>query len=369
MNRDHPSVRALICAIVPVLAACQAETPLPQAARPVHVIDVQPVSGNDARVLSGTLKARVESELSFQAGGRLLERRVDLGSRVRRGDLLARLDARDYRLAEQAARENVRAAEAEARQSALDAARFERLLAEGSVGAADTERQKSRAEAAAARLAAAGVARELAGNRVGHTGLIAPFDGVVVALRAETGQVLEEGQPVLVLARTDEIEVKLDVPEALIAGLPDLVATARLHDAPGQPGIPLRLRERAAQADDPARTYRVRYAIAAVPADWLLGRSVEVDLTRPAPRVTFELPVSAVMNTGGRTWVWKLSPEQERLLPQDVEIVAQRTSAVRVTGLAAGDRVVGTGAHLLDSGVRVRPVDASRLNVATGVVR
>ncbi|TMG96717.1 MAG: HlyD family efflux transporter periplasmic adaptor subunit [Betaproteobacteria bacterium] len=86
------------------------------------------------------------------------------------------------------------------------------MLADGSVGSADHERQKARADAAAARLEQARRQLDLARNREGYTTLVAPYAGVVTALRFERGQVVAEGQPVLSLARDGEREIVADLP-------------------------------------------------------------------------------------------------------------------------------------------------------------
>jgi membrane fusion protein, multidrug efflux system len=236
------------------------------------------------RVLPGSLRPRVESALSFRAGGKVLARSVELGQTVRVGEVLGRIDAEDYELAVQAAVEQQRAAEVDAAQAARDAARLARLLASGASGAADVERQQARADAAAARLAQAQRQAELARNRAGHATLTAPFDGIVTEVRFEAGQVVNEGQPVLSLAVPDELELEADLPEALVAELTDWQASATVGN--GTRAIALTLRELSPIAAAGTRTFRARYALGPLPPDatWRMGMTAELRLKRPGTR-------------------------------------------------------------------------------------
>jgi RND family efflux transporter MFP subunit len=208
-----------LLALVTSLAACAPEPAEAPVVPSVYVSPVRNDSGAEQRVLFGSVRPRVEADLSFRVGGKVTARLVELGQAVRKGQVLARIDPADYQLAVEAAIEQQRAAEVDAVQSASDAARFKRLLADGSVGAADAERQQARADAAAARLTQAQKQVDLSRNRAGYAVLTAPFDGMVTALRFETGQMVGEGQTMLSLARPDELEVVVDVPESMLDDL------------------------------------------------------------------------------------------------------------------------------------------------------
>jgi membrane fusion protein, multidrug efflux system len=349
-----------------LLGACTPPPPEASVVPAVYVTAVAPTARVQTRQLSAVLGPRVESELGFRTGGLLVERAVDLGQSVRQGQPLARLDPADLRLAEQAAAEQLRAAETDATQSASDAARFARLLADGSIASADVERQRARADAAAARLAQARSQLELTRNRLGYTTLVAPFDGVVTAVRAQRGQVVGEGQPVIALARRGEVEVLADVPEQLAGTLRQHHAEARLAtdtDAAETPAVALRLRELAAAAHPVSRSFAARFTVAAdgpLPAGWQLGRSVTLSLSRPQAEAAgepgFELPLGALVDDGRETVVWLVDPADGRLQRQPVLVHAHTAATVRVSGLPEGALVVSVGAHKLDAGMRVRPV-------------
>jgi RND family efflux transporter MFP subunit len=353
-----PGRKALGAALASLLLVACAPAPAPEPVVPaVFVSPVHNDSGLEERVFSGSLRPRVEAELGFRVGGKVVLRAVELGQRVRAGQVLGRLDPADYQLAERAAAEQERAAEVDATQAASDAARFQRLLADGSVGGADAERQQARADAASARLAQARRQAELARNRAAYAVLTAPFDGTVTALRFETGQQVGEAQAVLSLARPGEWELQVDLPEGLVPGLADWRAEARL--GAGGPLLPVRLREIAPSAAAASRTYRARYALAgSVPAEALrIGMTAELLLSQAQATPGADLPVGALLTSAAQApTVWLVDARSGALQAAPVRLLSQTTDRVRVAGLPDGALVVTVGAQTLDAGLRVRPV-------------
>lgn len=344
-----------------LLAACS-EPPTPAAiVKPVFVTTVAEAVSSQTRSFTSVVRARVETDLGFRTGGKVVDRLVEVGDAVKAGQPLARLDPADYQLAMQAAADLVQAAAVDAQQAAFDEARFGRLLADGSVGAADHERQKARADAASARLDQARRQLDLARNREGYATLVAPYAGVVTALRFERGQVVTEGQSVLSLARDGEREIVADLPEEWVGRVRTLAATATpWHDAKSP--LRLALRELSPLASAQGRTFRVRYAaapesraqVAALP----LGSTMQLNLSAPrAEPAAMVLPVSALVKASGPAGVWMLDAKGSGLVFKPVEVVAMDDAWVQVTGLVAGSRVVSVGAQKLDAGITVRAVE------------
>lgn len=357
-----------LCSLLALAAALSGCAPAPPTLPVVPAVYVTPVrndTGVVQRRLSGSVRPRVEAELSFRTGGKVTARLVELGQSVRAGQPLARLDPVDVQLALRAATEQQRAAEVDAVQAASDAARFRRLLADGSVGAADAERQQARADAAAARLAQAQQQAGLARNRAGYAVLTAPFDGVVTSVRFESGQLVNESQPVLSLARPGELEVVVDVPESLVAGLKDwqagLVATQEGGALASQP-MALKLRELAPAANAVTRTTRARFAPAtAAPANALrMGMTADVLLQQPGRGQGADLPATALLMTAAETGqgpaVWLVDSSTGALRRHTVQLLSQTTDRVRLAGLPEGAWVVTVGAQKLDAGLKVQPV-------------
>ena len=367
MNRTFPAVSlATVAAAGALLAACS-QPPAPVAVvKPVFVTTVTQATSTQTRTFTSVVRARVETELGFRTAGKVVERLVDVGDVVKAGQVLARLDPADYQLAVRAAADQVQAAAVDAQQAAADEARFRRLLADGSVGAADHERQKARADAAAARLEQAHRQRDLARNREGYATLVAPYAGVVTALRFERGQVVAEGQPVLSLARDGEREIVADLPEDWVGRARTLVATAtpwhdpKSHDPKSH--LRLVLRELSPLANAQGRTFRVRYAAAAQSRAQVsalpLGSTMQLTLAGPqAGPATAILPVTALVKGSGPAGVWTLDAKGSGLVFAPVQVVSIDDASVHVTGLAVGSRVVSVGAQKLDAGTAVRAIE------------
>lgn len=386
MTRHQPKLALRLAALTLLgpLAACSPKPVAPPVVPAVFVSPVRNDTGELQRVLFGQVRPRIEADLSFRTGGKITERLVELGQAVRTGQALARLDSSDYQLAVKAAEAQQRAAEVDSVQAASDAARFKRLLADGSVGAADAERHQARADAAAARLAQAQKQTELARNRETYGVLTAPFDGVVTALRFEVGQLVDDRQPVMSLAQLGALEVVVDIPEPLVAGLKSWQASALVGEAMTNSAmtpavhpepIGLQLRELAPSANVATRTTRARYALIkpADGKDWRIGMTAEVRLVRQGLSAGVELPLGALLVTHGvrsaagltvppasaiaaDPAVWVVDAKTWILTRQPVQLLSQTTDHVRVAGLSDGALVVTVGAQKLDEGLKVRPV-------------
>jgi RND family efflux transporter MFP subunit len=329
-------------------------------------------AGAQARTFTAVVRARVETDIGFRAAGKVVERLVDVGDKVQSGQAMARLDTADYKLALQAALDQAQAAAIDAGQSAADEARFRRLLADGSVSVADHERQKARADAAAARLEQAHRQVELTRNRESYATLVAPYAGVVTALRVEHGQVVAEGQPVVYLAREGEREVVADLPEDLFSVVRQLSARA-LPWGDSKSPVQLQVREVSPVANPQGRTYRVRYAAApgsqAQMATMPLGSTIQLMLSAARPASpAIALPVTALIKASGTPGVWTLGPSGSNVVFAPVQVVAHDEAHVYLTGLEPGSRVVTVGAQKLDAKTPVRPIerDAAVVETAKG---
>jgi RND family efflux transporter MFP subunit len=368
MNRTFsavPHLAVALAAVAVLTTACSGPPAPPRIVKPVFVTTVTEAMSAEARSqtrsFSAVVRARVETELGFRTGGKVVDRLVEVGDAVKAGQALARLDPADHRLAVNAAADQVQAAAVDAQQAASDEARLRRLLADGSVGSADHERQKARADAAAARLEQARRQLDLARNREGYATLVAPFAGVVTALRFEHGQVVAEGQPVMSVARNGEREIVADLPEDWVGRVRSFTASATpWHDKSSS--LRLVVREVSPVAQAPGRTFRVRYAAApasrAAAAALPLGSTMQLNLSaQAAGPAAAVLPVSALVKASGPPGVWVLDAKGSGLVFQAVQVVRMDDASVHVAGLAAGSRVVSVGAQKLDAGLTVRAIE------------
>jgi RND family efflux transporter MFP subunit len=223
--------RSLLAALAGalLLAGCQAETaPAPKAERPVQVQRVQYDSEAATREFVGIVRARHETDLGFRVGGKIVARLVNVGDRVRAGDVIARLDPQDLTLQVESAEAELTAATSSLAQAAADLQRYTTLKARGYAAIADFDRKQAANDEAEGRLARAKRALELARNQLTYAELRADVDAVVTATPAEPGQVVSVGQPVARLAHRGEKEAIVALPEAWLAEAREAKATVRL---------------------------------------------------------------------------------------------------------------------------------------------
>jgi len=324
---------------------------LDQSVRPVLATKVRAAQDSAPRHYPGVVKPRREADLGFRAGGRILAREVDVGARVSQGQVIARLDDGDIALGVRAAEADLASAEANAAMTATEAARSRTLAAGGWASAAIDDQRQAAARSAAQRAESARAALKLARNKLDHTVLRAPADGVVTAVLADRGTVVAEGAPVLRLAESGTLEVEVQLPETALA---DAGATAAQVALWARPEAPLNatLRELAAAATPGLRTYAARFTLEAPPPWLAIGMSATLMLRAPVPDGLASLPTAALADRGQGPIVWIIAGDTVAARP--VKIVALRQDRALVTGVAPGETIVALGGHKLDPAARIR---------------
>lgn len=345
-----------------LLAACSAPSPHTPPPPAVLVRTIEAASAPPAQqVYAGEVRARIETDLGFRIGGKLVERVVDIGASVAAGMPLAVLDAQDVRLAQTAAQAAVNAAEADVGLARSELERAQALRARSFVSAAVLDARRTALQAAEAHLRQARAQAEVAANQAGYARLAAPAAGVITAVFAEPGQVVAAGQPVFRLARPDELEVLIHVPEGRVAQFaPGTPAHVRAWSTPAHAlaGV---VREVAPAADAITRTYALRVAVPAAGAALALGSTATVAFADPGGAGEgVLLPLAAVtrgsgQSDGGSVWV---VADDGTVQPVAVVLGAWREDGVVVrAGLPARARVVIAGVHTLVGGSTVRAVE------------
>jgi RND family efflux transporter MFP subunit len=316
-----------------------------------------------ARSFTGTVAARVQSDLSFRVSGKVLARLVSSGQQVHRGEPLMRLDDVDLRLASSAQQEAVVAAAARARQATDDETRDRNLAKDGAIPVAAYERMKANAEAARAQFKAAEAQARAAQNASGYALLVADADGVIVETLAEPGQVVAAGQTVVKLAQHGPREALVQLPETLRPALGS-PAQAALDGRAGVV-VPTRLRELSSAADPLTRTFQARYVLEGPLADAALGATITVHVPADGTASELRVPVGALFDPGTGPGVWTVVDQRDRAIGRvkwrSVKVNRIDDDTVSVSeGLKPGDRVVSLGAHVLHEGQEVRLAAAGK---------
>jgi len=344
-------------AILAVLAAagCAKQDTAPEPLRPVLIQAVRLAPAAASAVFPGEVRARHESDLAFRIGGKIVSREVDVGAAVRKGQTLARLDPGDVALALRTAEAQLAAAETDFSFAEAELKRSQSLLEQRFISQAALDGKRNAFNVAKARLEQARSQRALAANQIVYATLAADRDGVITAVNAEAGQVVAAGQAVARLARPDEREVWISVPESRLAELrdaPELAANlwadpARLYAA--------KVREIAPSADAVTRSFQVKVSLPEADSNVRLGMTANVMVKRSGAGATAKLPLPALASRDGKPVVWVVS-DQGEAQPRAVEVAGYQQDGVLIAaGLRDGEKVVVAGAHKLLPGQKVDP--------------
>jgi len=320
----------------------------------VRAFTVTPAQEGAAE-FTGVIHARTESDLGFRVPGKIIEKLVNAGDHVKRGEALMRLDATDLRLAAKATWAAVAAARAQNGRALADEVRLRKLVAINAVSVQEYDQAKAAADATTAQLNSALDDAGQRENQVGYAVLRAEADGVIMAIPADVGQVVGAGTVVIRLARDGAREAVVDLPEG-DAKLARSKAVARLYADPGR-SFPARLRELSALADPLTRTYQARYTLGGIGMRAPLGATVTVrlDEENAEARPLYAIPVGALYDDGTGASVWVINPDTSSLARQPVEVAKLGSETALVSkGLKSGERILALGAHLVHAGEKVR---------------
>jgi len=298
----------------------------------------------NAATYSGEVRSRYETPLGFRIGGKIAARLVDVGARVKAGDVLARLDAADSAL-------SASAANAQFDLASADVRRYRELRAKNFVSQAALDAKETTFKSAKAQA-------ELARNQSDYTVLRADHAGVVEAVAAEVGQVVAAGQTVIRVARTDALEVAISIPESrLPERFKEAEVTLWADEQASYQGV---LRELSPVADALTRTYAARVTITKPDTRVQLGMTAKVsffDGQASVQAARLSVPLAAIFQQDGQPALWIVGADQTLSLRPVVVADYGETRAILVSGVASGERIVVAGVHKLSAGEKIRPVE------------
>jgi multidrug efflux system membrane fusion protein len=338
-----------------VCAGCSEKPQSIPDARLVNVIRVT-IGSNSADVAySGEIRPRYETNLSFRVAGKIVARAVEIGGLVKRGDVLAQLDPEDQRLNVRSAQSQLSAARFDYEQNKAELDRYAGLYKKQFISEMEFDRRRSTHDMAKARLEQAQAQLAVTNNQAGYTKLAADHAGVVTAILVEVGQVVAAGQTVMQLARTDEREVVISVPENRLSELTAAKEIAISLWADPAKIYKGKVREVSPSADPITRTYTVKSSVLDADPAMKLGMTANVYLRGVSHDVVAMLPATALFQDKGQAAVWVVdsASSQVKLVPIEVAEYVEDKVAVR-SGLSPGEMVVRAGVHKLFVGEKVR---------------
>ncbi len=311
------------------------------------------------QAFTGTVQPRYQTSVAFRVAGKISERKVEAGQRVKKGDVLFRLDSEDIELQLRVAEAEHLSAQSLLKQSTAEEVRLLQLRTTGSVSQSDYELGLANRDVAKARVDAAKRRLELATNQQTYCELIADSDGLVTSLQAEAGQVVNVGQAVLQLMQTDELEAKVSLPENLVADVKKLRATATFWSKAGLE-LQAELRELSPMADPISRTFDARFKLVDSARDLAIGMTVSILLSNAADDGLC-IPISSIASRNDLPIVWRIEPASGRVEALTVEVLQYRNDTVVVRGpFRSGDRIVSAGVQRIDENSRVRVWEAKQ---------
>jgi len=354
LRRRHSAVvGCLAVASLTLLAACSKPAEQSVEIRPVRTIALASASAASVSEFPGEIKPRVESRLGFRVGGKIVERRVDAGAMVKRGQVLMRLDPADLQLQTAQAAAAVQAARSSLELARAELTRYQELEQKNFVSRAvlDAKEMAFRSAQASHEQALAGLRTQ--SNQATYANLVADMDGVVIAIDAEAGQVVAAGTPVVRVAGQGEREVAISIPENSIDTLRQASdIQVRVWADPGQSyrGV---LRELAPAADPLTRTYAARISIPEAPAQVRLGMSATVRLVLQTPQALPRVPLSALYAYQGGSALWVV--EDGVVNPVPIQMAGTEGNDILIaSGVTPGQTIVTAGVNQLKPGQRVR---------------
>jgi multidrug efflux system membrane fusion protein len=338
----RPARQALIATLLAaavslLLAACSRPAGKTEDIRPVRSMVLSASSVGVNAEFSGEVRPRVESRLGFRVGGKITARKVDVGSVVKHGQVLMQLDPQDLRLSQAQALANLRAAETNRDLAKAEMKRYQELRVKNFVSQAVIDSKVSAWKAAQASVDT----------------LVSDIEGVVTAVDAEVGQVVAAGAPVVRVARLDEKEIVIGIPEDKVDTLRKVAdVTVRLWANPNVV-IPGKIREVSPVADPSTRTYPVKVSIPADQPDARLGMTALVQFSSTTATPLIRVPLTALYQEKGVTSVWLVENGVVRMVPVRTGGVAGN-DILLLSGVKPGQTVVTAGANLLKNGQKVK---------------
>ena len=360
-SRRSARLVALAVSGAALLAACSKPVEKAADVRPVRAVRLAADNVNIAAEFPGEVRARTESRLGFRVGGKIVARKVDVGSMVRRGQVLMQLDPQDLQLAQAQANAGLKAAESNRDLARAELKRYQELREKNFVSQAVLDGKETTFKAAQASYEQALAAYRNQSNQAGYASLISDIDGVVTSVDAEVGQVVAAGSPVVRVAQAGEKEIVIGIPEDKVDTLRRIGDVRVRTWANPNESVPGKLRELSPVADPATRTYTAKIGIPNAPDGMKLGMTAYVTFAAKTSDAMIKLPLTALFHQKSATSVWVIENGAVKLVP--VEVAGSAGNDILVAGgVLPGQTVVTAGVNLLKAGQKVKILGEEAVN-------
>jgi multidrug efflux system membrane fusion protein len=345
-----------------VIFSCGKEEQPQEIIRPVRYLQVFSTGGTRMRTFPGVVQAGLESKLSFQVPGTLRRIAVKVGDEVETGDLIAQLDPSDYELRVQQAEAALANAQAQARNTKAHYSRIRALYENKSASRTDLDAARAADESAAAAVKSAEKQVELARLQLGYTTLKAPTAGAIARVDVEVNENIQSGTHIVTLSAGSDIEVRVSMPEILIAQVEEGSDVMVSCDAIPDKEFVATVREVGIAATEIGTTFPVTVLLRDTDESIRPGMAASVAFRFESKdeRERFLLPSQAVVEDREGRFVFIVEPMSDDLRfglvhRRSVTVGDLTAEGLEVfEGLADGDLVVTAGVSLIREGLKVK---------------
>ena len=335
------------------LVSCRKTTPPIEIPKLVKTAVVGEQGGELSVTYPGKIAAASNVKLAFRVAGPIKAMNVNSGQYVKKGQLLAEIDPRDYLI-------QFNATQAEYNQIKGESDRVIELYRRGSVSVNEYDK----AVAAKKRVTALYQAHR---NALKDTRLLAPFDGYIQTRYLEAPEIVNQGTPVVSMIDNDYYEVNIDIPSSDFIRREDFVRYQAVADVYPDRVLPLELLD-ITQGANYNQLFNVRFRIRRDSFPWLAsGMSVSVTIDfKPSAGELSTIPISALIQKSGKSYVWLYHPQDSMitLTPVEVQQILKDGTAIVRSELKRGQTIISAGVNDLKEGEKVRllpPVSASNV--------
>ncbi len=341
MKKIFPA--CLACALMLSIGCSKKEEPQP-AVRPVRTMRVSDTTDLSGRIFPGRAEAVLAVDIAFEVPGQLIERPIDVGDKVKKGQVLAKLDPRDYA-------NDAEAAKARLKRARAYLERIEKASKSGAVSEQDLTDAQAQFEVAEADL-------KIKQKALADTEITAQFDGTIAAIYVENHQNIRAKQSIVRMMDLSEIELKVNIPETLIMLIEQIENITVTFDAyPGKP-VPATIKEIGKEASATTRTYPITLAMKQPPTCQILpgmtGQASGTGRASTLAKGVVQIPGTAIVEEAGQHYVWIVDEDTLTVSRKTVESKESNRLGMLVQGLKKGQLIVTAGAHNLSEGQKIR---------------
>ncbi|MEM1036262.1 MAG: efflux RND transporter periplasmic adaptor subunit [Pseudomonadota bacterium] len=355
-KRDYVPSACIIIAVLVLASACsqQTEDTFEAKPRPIKLIVTEKAGTEFPVSFPAVVEASQSSVLTFQVSGLLQDLPVREGQQLNRGDLIGRLNQRDFQ-------SNLNSARAQYENADTEYQRASRLAEQDAISRSVLDQRKSQRDITFA-------AFQTAQKALDDTVLRAPFDGSVAEIFTENFQNVSAQEPIITLQSGGSVDAVVDVPARIVARVPEIdpIGTVMTLDAAPNIEIEAEFKESSGQSDPTTQTYRARFSFD--PPDNLLvlpgmTGKIESRFVYSGDDIDFgvSVPASAILSDGEARFVWVVDQDSMTVSKRPVTLAVERfveTVSV-IEGLEGGEVIAGAGASYLVDGMEVRAWDGA----------